>query len=131
MLWGKGGLFMDLIPTVFFVTSGMVLGMTHMHRGRIMKGNAPVIGWHRSEHPVLRFVPSPLFIRALVLGIYALMVFIPLSTALVVLLMNFPISFNAMLVFKAFYGVLVALLVTPIIIIRALADKVEVSARKA
>ena len=129
MLWGKGGLFFDLIPTIFFMTFGMTLGITLATRGRIVKGKAPAAPFQRIDHTALRFLPGLSFMRALVLGIFALLVFLPVSVGLLMLLHDFPISFNKMLVFKTLYGALIGLLITPIIVLCAMADKGEVTAK--
>ncbi len=123
MLWGKGGVFFDLIPTIFFMTSGMVLGMTPSYRGRIMKGKAPAAPWPRKKHALLRLLPGPFGVRALVLGVVALILLLPVSTVLLMSLKDFPISFNEMLVFKTFYGAMIGLVFTPVIALCAMADK--------
>ena len=123
MFWGKGGLFFDLIPTIFFMTFCMTAAMTPITRGRILKGTAPAVPWHRSEHTILRFLPGTFIVRALVIGIVALLILLPVSTGLLTYLKEFPVSFKEMLVFKTYYGALIGLFFTPIIILGAMADK--------
>jgi hypothetical protein len=95
-----------------------------------VKGKAPAAPWHRSEHAVLRFLPGLSFTRALLLGVFALILFLPASTGLLMLLKDFPISFNDMLVFKTFCGALIGLFITPVIVLCAMADKGAVTAQK-
>lgn len=131
MFWGKGGLFLDLSATITFMTIGMALAFTPMHRGRVMKGTAPATPWHRKEHPAFRFLPDPFFYRALVFTFLALIILLPASTGLLVVLKDFPISFKWLLTFKTFYGGMVGLILTPIIILCALADRLEAAVQQA
>jgi hypothetical protein len=121
-LWGKNGLFFDLIPTIFFMTFCMSLGMTPATRARILKGKAPAAPWHRSDHAVFRFFPGAILLRAFVFGGGALLVLLPTSTGLLMLLTEFPISFTEMMVLKISFGALIGLLLTPGIIMVAMAD---------
>ncbi len=130
MLWGKGGLFFDLIPTIFLITFCMTMAITPVTRSRILKGKAPAAPWHRSEHTLLRFLPGGFVIRAVVIGIFALLMLLPVSMGLLASLKEFPISFKEMLVFKTCYGALIGLLFTPIIIIGAMADKGHLNAQQ-
>ncbi len=123
MFWGKGGLFFDLIPATFFTTFFMALVLTPVIRSRIQKGTAPAAPWDRSEHLILRFLPGGLFIRAIVVGIFALLMLLPVSTGLLAFLNVFPILFKEMLILKTCYGALIGLLISPIIVIGAMADK--------
>ena len=122
MLWGKGGLFFGLIPNIFMMTAGMTMGITLATRRRVLKGSAPAAPFHITDHAVLRFLPNSFFIRALILGVVALIVLLPLSTVLLNAFKDFPISFAELLIFNTFYGGLIGLFITPVIIMGAMAD---------
>lgn len=122
-LWGKNGLFFDLIPTIFIMTFLMTLAMTPVTRARILKGKAPGVPWHRSEHHIFRFVPGAFVIRAFVFGAVALLLLLPTTTAWVYFLTEFPLTLTGMVMFKSCYGALVGLLFTPAILIVAMTDK--------
>jgi hypothetical protein len=122
-LWGKNGLFFDLIPTIFLMTFCMTLGMTPATRARIGKGKAPVAPWHRSEYAVFRVFPRAFVLRAFVFGAMALLILLPTTTVLVSLLNGCPMTFTEMLLFKICYGALIGLLLTPAITLVAMADE--------
>jgi hypothetical protein len=122
-LWGKNGLFFDLIPTIFIMTFLMTIAMTPVTRVRILKGKAPVAPWHRSEHPIYRFFPGAFVIRAFVFAVVALLLLLPITTAWVYFLTKFPLTLSEMVLFKSCYGAIVGLLFTPVILIVAMADK--------
>jgi hypothetical protein len=123
LLWGKDGLFFDLIPTLFFMTFCMTLGMTSATRARIQRGKAPAAPWHRSEHALLRFVPAMLVIRAVVFGVLALVILLPATTGLLMVFEAFSLTFQGMLLLKIFFGALIGFLLTPVIVLAAMADK--------
>lgn len=123
MLWGKDGLFFDLIPTIFCMTFCMSLGMTLATRTRILKGKAPAAPWQRKEHTVFRFVPGAVLFRAFVFAGLAVLVLLPPSTGLLMLLKDFPIGFKEMVGFKIFFGALIGLLLTPGIIMVSMKEQ--------
>ncbi|MBW2367419.1 MAG: hypothetical protein JRH15_06000 [Deltaproteobacteria bacterium] len=100
----------------------MTIAMTPITRGRVLKGKAPAAPWPRYEHAILRFLPGTIVIRSVVIGIFAILILLPVSAGLLAFLKKFPISFREMLVFKTYYGALIGLLFTPIILIGAMAD---------
>lgn len=123
MFWGENGLFFDTLLTVFFMPFMMTLIMTPMYRTRVADGKAPATRWSRHEHFMLRLFPGSLFFRALIVAILLSVVLLPVSTAILLSLENFPMSFDRMLMFKSIYGALIGFLVTPLIAICAMADK--------
>jgi hypothetical protein len=127
MLWGKNGLFIDLIPTIFLMIFCMTAIMTPATRSRISKGTAPSAPWHRREYFILRFLPVVSVVRALVMGIVGLLVLLPTSCGLLIILKQFPISFSEMLMLKTGFGALIGFLFTPLIVMGAMSDKGGVS----
>ena len=125
MLWGEDGLFLDLVMTIFFMTFMMTLAMTPMYRKRIMQGKAPAAPWARDEHFALRFFHGVFLLRAFTVAGISLVILLPISTAILVVTIDFPVSFSWMLVFKSIFGALIGFLVTPLIAICAMADKGE------
>lgn len=123
MLWDQGGLFLDLIPTIFVMIFCMAVIMTPTTRKRIEKGTAPRAPWHRKEHMLFRILPAAFVVRAVAIGLFGLLVLLPSTTCLLSIFKQFPASLDEILVIKTCFGALIGLLFTPFILIGAMADK--------
>ncbi|GGI71451.1 hypothetical protein GCM10007973_05530 [Polymorphobacter multimanifer] len=113
-LWGPAGLAVDLLPTTLMLTLMTTIGLTLLVRHRRRRGSPPAHGsnW-LPRHPLL---------RGLMLGALMLVLFVPVSVALLALVWGADWSFATVLVFKIGYGVLLGWVVTPIVVRAALRD---------
>jgi hypothetical protein len=130
ILWGSGGLFLDLIPTIFMPIFCMAVIITPTLRKRIEKGTAPRAPWQRRDHALLRLLPVASIFRAVIIGLCGLFLLLPITTGLLSLFKIFPLSLNEVLVFKICFGALMGVLITPFILIGAMADKGESPCRE-
>ena len=123
VLWGKGGLAMDLVPTIFLTAFGMTLGMTLSTRKRIENGKAPATAWRRRESNFLRWLPRSVCLRSLVVATVFLLILMPIFLGFLLIAYDFPVDFSATLFFKIFVGAATGLVYTPVILISAMADR--------
>jgi hypothetical protein len=75
------------------------------------------------EHILLRLLPVSAIFRAVLFSLLGLLILLPSTTGLLVILKQFPASFNEVMVFKTCYGAVISILSTPFILIGAMADK--------
>lgn len=122
-LWGKAGLFFDLIPTICVMIFCMALIMTLATHKRIEKGKAPNAPWQRKEHVLLRLLPEAALFRAVLISLFGLIVLLPTATGLLTILIQFPASINEVIALKTCFGALIGVLFTPFILSGAMADK--------
>jgi len=121
-LWGKNGIFFDLIPTISIMTFLMTVVMTPVTRTRIKKGTAPAAPWQSTEHYVLRFFSGPFLIRGLLLGLLALLILLPSATGLLLIFKELSLTVVQLVVFKIFLAMLIALVFAPAILVLAMSD---------
>jgi hypothetical protein len=121
-LWGAQGIVVDLIPTVFMITLVLTLILTLITRARVRKKRLPAPQWSRNHLNGFGWLPANLAIRAPVLALALTAILVPLSALLLVALGVEGMNYSAFFKFKLVYGALFALVVTPIILLRALAD---------
>lgn len=124
-LWGAQGIVVDLVPTVFMITLVLTIALTLITRGRLRKGKLPLPAWRRSDLGVIGRLPACIALRAPVLALCMTLALVPLSALLLVLAGVDSMRFTNFFLFKLAYGAAFALLVTPIILLRALADHGE------
>ena len=114
-LWGMDGLAFDLVPTAFMITLMMTLGLTLFTRWRCRKGSAPVLSGRNR-------LPGNVVLRALAMALIATVLLVPASVALLALLGPESWSYSAVMLFKIVYGVVLAAVITPIIVMGAMRD---------
>ncbi len=129
-LWTMQGLAFDLVPTTFMITFMMTLVLTLVTRFRVRKGSAPGFGWDRRDHPFWGKFPRAPYLRAPMLAFIMLLVLVPPQVLVLWALDLAPFSFTTVVIYKVFYGLVLSLIVTPLILIPALADKPRTSARE-
>lgn len=122
-LWGAKGIAVDLIPTVFMITLALTIALTLITRGRIRKGKLPRPAWSRKDLGLIRLMPANVGLRAFAFAALMTVILVPLSVLLLVVANVSDMSFNVFFVFKLIYGAMYAVLVTPLILLRAFADK--------
>jgi hypothetical protein len=121
-LWGKNGIFFDLIPTILIITFLMTVVMTPVTRMRIKKGTAPAASWQNTERYVFRFFSGPFLIRGVLIGLLALLILLPSTTGILIILGTFSMTVMQLIVFKAFLAMFNALIFAPAILVLAMSD---------
>ena len=120
-LWGQQSIAGDTIATCFFLPFLTALIVTPLVRRRVTAGTLAALGWTRETHPPLGWLPSGTFKRALVLGVACLLVLGPLSIWLLDRYGVDELGFWSFVAFKATFAAALALVVTPVISIWAIA----------
>lgn len=118
-LWGPRGIALDFVPTVFMITLVTTLIVTLLTRKRLRAGKAPPLP--RADAGPLGWGPRQVFLRALTYGLLFAIVLVPLSIGALVVLGIDEMATSAFVLFKAVYGAVYSLLVTPPIVRAALA----------
>ncbi len=124
-LWGTQGIVVDLVPTVFMITLALTIALTLITRGRIRKGKLPLPAWSRSDLGPLGWLPRNLALRAPLLAAVMTAVLVPLSALLLTVAGVGAMKFTTFFVFKLAYGAAYAVIITPIILLGAMADQRE------
>ncbi len=120
--WGAKGIVVDLIPTVFMITLVMTIVLTLITRGRVKKGKLPAPTWGKSDLRINGWLPRNVVLRAVLQAATATLILVPLSALILVAAGVESMGFTVFFIFKLFYGAIIAVLITPLIILRALAD---------
>lgn len=116
-LWGSGNLAMDMIPQTFAVAFFSALVPTALTRKRLRSGKvAP------AENASTR-LPRNLWLRSLLLAVAATVLIAGAMILILSALWNGPMAYGDVFLLKVVYGGVVALLVTPIALVAALADR--------
>lgn len=121
-LWGQQSIAGDTIGTCFFLPFFTTLIVTPLARGRVRTGSLMALPWTRETHPPLRWLPGGTVKRGLVLGVVTALLVGPLSVALLQCADVQELSFWRFVWFKAVFAAGLALIVTPIISIWAIAE---------
>jgi hypothetical protein len=99
--------------------SGMALGITNLTRGRVARGLAP-----RLHLPGLAWLPRNLLLRSAVISLAALVLLGGSGAlAMVAYIQAAPLTFTRLMEFMLAYAAVSAAILTPCIILPALADK--------
>lgn len=120
-LWGSRGLAVDLIPTTFMITLMSTIASTLITRGRLRRSQAPQLA-RADAGSIARALPRNLLLRALTLALGATLVLVPLTVAGLILFGIESAAYGNVMLFKIGYGAVLALIVTPAIVRRALLD---------
>jgi|SRR5579862_7085045 len=123
-LYGQQSIAGDTVATCFFLPFLTALIVTPLVRRRISAGTLAALGWTRESHPLLAWLPAGTAKRALVLGIGCALVIGPMSLWALSRLEVIELSFWSFVAFKAAFAAGLALLVTPVISLWALAATV-------
>jgi hypothetical protein len=121
-LWGQQSIVGDTLGTSFFLPFFTALIVTPLVRRRVRSGGINALDWTRESHSLLGWLPPGTFRRATTLGVLTLIVVGPLAVlGLHVFSVN-ELAFGAFVLFKAMFAGVLALLVTPLISLWALAE---------
>jgi hypothetical protein len=121
-LWGQESIAGDTLGTCFFLPFFTALIVTPLVRRRIAKGRIEPLAWTRESHPFLNWLPAGTFRRALMLGFLTLALAGPVVMAALYGLEIAALPFGTFIAFKALFAGVLALVVTPVISIWALAE---------
>lgn len=118
-LWGGMGMVVDLLPTVFMITLMTANIETLLTRKRVRSGELAAM----PVPPRWQWLPRNVLLRALVLGLLMTALLVPLMTALFLVTGIESLPYPVFFAYKLVFGALLALLITPIILRRALGDQ--------
>lgn len=121
-LWGQESIVGDTLGTSFFLPFFTALIVTPLVRRRVRKGGIDGLGWTRESHSLLGWLPPGTFRRAATLGFLTLIVVGPLAVLALHLFSVEQLAFWSFVAFKAAFAGALALLVTPVISLWALAE---------
>lgn len=118
-LWGNPGLAFDLVPTCVAITLFSVLVLTLTTRARLKRGRVapltPALG-------PASWLPANIVLRAITAVIAVTVIAVPLSIGALVISGADGLSFGQVLIFKILYGAALSALISPPLLMRALAD---------
>jgi hypothetical protein len=120
-LWGQESIAGDTLGTCFFLPFFTALIVTPLVRRRVASGGIEPLRWTRASHPVLAWLPQGTFRRAAALGFLTLALVGPVAMAALYGLEIAALPFASFIAFKALFAGALALVVTPVISIWALA----------
>jgi hypothetical protein len=121
-LWGRESIGGDTLATCFFLPFFTALIVTPLVRRRVRRGGIDALPWTRASHPVLAWLPAGTLHRALALGGACLAAVGPLAVLALHGLSIGPLDVGPFIALKAGFAGLLALLVTPVISLWALAE---------
>jgi hypothetical protein len=119
--WGQESIAGDTLGTCFFLPFFTALIVTPLVRRRIRRGRLAALGWTRESHRWLTWLPAGTLQRAAVLGAWSLVLVGPLTLLALALASVGELALAPFIAFKAVFAAALALLVTPVISIWALA----------
>lgn len=120
---GDDGLWSAMTKASGLATLLMTFIVTMLVRGRVRAGVVPSLAQQNLPLP-LRLLPSVAVLRAVITGIVAVVVLVPIGTLAAQVLGLLPLTIGGFVVFNLVFGTLVGLTMTPLVVLRALADPV-------
>jgi hypothetical protein len=120
-LWGQQSIAGDTIGTCFFLPFLTTLIVTPLVRQRVRAGAIAALGWTRETHPALGWLPSRTAMRGVVLGIVCVLGVGLLTVWALHRLGVGDLGLWPFIGFKAAFAAGLALVVTPVISLWALA----------
>jgi hypothetical protein len=121
-LWGTQSIAGDTIGTTFFLPLLTCLIVTRVARGQLRGGRPIGLGWTRTSHPLLGWLPIGTFRRGLAFGLLSTALVAPPAVWALAALHVTMLSFGQFIVFKAAFAAALAAVVTPIITVWAIAE---------
>ena len=124
-LWGQQSIMGDTIGTCVMLPLMTSLIVTRVAHGQMRRGKMAALGWNRTSHPVLGWLPAAPVKRGLVLGALCALVLAPLAFLYLRVLEVERLSVGEFILFKAAFAALAGALVTPVIALWAIAEGPE------
>jgi hypothetical protein len=113
---------MDTLGTFFILPFLTCLIFTAVARRELRHGNVTPLGWNWSPDSVLRRLPQGTARRGVALGALCLAALGPPAVAIIVLLDVGDLSVGGFVGYKAVFGVLLGMFVTPIVALWSLSE---------
>ena len=121
-LWGQQSIMGDTIGTCFLLPLLTSLIATRLVRGHVRAGKVAPLGWTRTSHPVLGWLPRGTARRGAALGLVCIAVLAPLAFVVLRLLGVGSLPFWHFVAFKGGFAAVAAALVTPLVALWAIAE---------
>ena len=121
-LWGQQSIMGDTIGTCVMLPLMTSLIVTRVAHGQLRRGKMEALGWSRTSHPVLGWLPAGPVKRGLVLGALCALVLAPLAFLYLRVLEVEQLSVGEFILYKAGFAALAGVLVTPVIALWAIAE---------
>lgn len=119
-LWGPQSIMVDTLWTAFLLPFLSCLIVIPLERRAVRKGLLQPVAWRNPGHVLLRWLPRPTFLRALVFGVLVVLL-VPWPTWAVLSLLGVEgMSFWGFWAFKSLFATGLAALVVPVISLCAL-----------
>jgi len=118
-LWGDQSIAGDTIATGILLPLLTCLIVTGLVRRHVLAGNLPPLP---AAHPAVAWMPQRAFVRGLVLALLASLTLVPTTLALLATLGVEGFGFWPFVLFKAAWAAGAALIVTPLVALRAIGD---------
>jgi hypothetical protein len=122
-LWGQQSIAADTIGTCLMLPLMTTLIVTPMAHGHMRAGRVAPLGWSRTSHPFLGWLPEKTFTRAFVLGLVFMIAISPLTLLVLALLHVANLSFAEFVLFKAGFAAVAGAVVTPLVAVWAIAEE--------
>jgi hypothetical protein len=121
-LWGQQSIAGDTIGTTFLLPLITCLIVTPLAQRQMRAGALSALGWTRSSHPVLGWLPRRTFPRGLALGVICVVLAAPVSIWALGALQVTAMSFGRFVLCKAAFAAVLGAVVTPVIALWAIAE---------
>jgi hypothetical protein len=112
----------DTVGTFFILPLLTTLIFTTLARRDIRHGKVESLGWTRASHPFLSRLPVPTLRRGLMLGAITTALLAPPAVLAIVAIGVGDLSVGEFVTYKAVFGIVLGLVVTPIVALWALAE---------
>jgi hypothetical protein len=129
-LWGQQSIAADTIGTCLILPLMTTLIVTPLAHGRLRTGRLVPLGWSRTSHRFLGWLPEKTFARALVLGLVFMAAISPLVLLVLARLHVADLGLTEFVLFKAGFAAAAAAVVTPLVSLWAIADEPPVRLRR-
>ncbi len=121
---GPNGIIGPMGKAAGLATLLMTLILTLIVRARVRKGTLPALDRPSAASGLLRWLPRPLLLRAIVMAIVALVLLLPVGLLVVAMLDIMPLTRIGFLIFNLSFGAIVGIVMTRLVVLPALADTV-------
>ena len=121
-LVGEQPLVAAMLPAAGMATLAMTLILTLIIRARVRSGSLPALDWPAAERGTMRFIPASLPLRAVALGLLAIVLLVPTGLAVAAQLPILPFDKIHFLLFNLLFGAIVGLVMARFVVLPALAD---------
>jgi hypothetical protein len=121
-LWGRFSIAGDTVGTALMLPLFTCLVVTPLARRRLRAGSFAPLGWTRTSHPVLGWLPAGTLPRALALGAAGLLLLGPATLLVLGALEVREMSVGGFVLYKAAFAAGAGAVVTPLVALWAIAE---------